>query len=213
MTGFLDHLAGMAVGASPPGAAHLSVPPRFAPAAPASVEAEPRPEPLGTGRAVAFPAPRSAAQPPTRDPAPSIPAFRAAPDRPEVPAPAPTATHRPSPARPAPVFLIEPRSAEPPAAALGPPPGIVTPEFPAKAQPYADLPEHRSRAAPLDPHVLAGRMVAPSQPRPVIHVTIDRIDVRAPAPSRPVVTPRRARTAASVSLADYLHQGGKPASG
>jgi len=57
---------------------------------------------------------------------------------------------------------------------------------------------------PLSATALAGRALAPTAPPPVVHVTIDRIDVRAPAaPARPSAAPRRAR-APSVSLGDYL---------
>jgi hypothetical protein len=82
-----------------------------------------------------------------------------------------------------------------------------------------------SAAAPRDgaapPHVprrpmsapaLAERHAAAAEPRPVVHVTIDRIDVRAPAaPARPAAAPRARNAAPSVSLADYLRQGGAKA--
>jgi hypothetical protein len=59
---------------------------------------------------------------------------------------------------------------------------------------------------------LAERHAAAAEPRPVVHVTIDRIDVRAPAaPARPAAAPRARNAAPSVSLADYLRQGGAKA--
>lgn len=62
--------------------------------------------------------------------------------------------------------------------------------------------------SPMSEAALALRSTSPSQPpRPVIHVTIDRIEVRAPAsaPSAPSPVPQRTTTS-SVSLGDYLRQ-------
>ena len=58
---------------------------------------------------------------------------------------------------------------------------------------------------PLSPAAVAERSVAKADARPVIHVTIDRIEVRAPAEPQapPPRTPGRAR---SVSLTDYLRR-------
>ena len=63
---------------------------------------------------------------------------------------------------------------------------------------------------PMSAPALAERhAAAAAEPRPVVHVTIDRIDVRAPAaPARPAAAPRARNAAPSVSLADYLRQGG-----
>lgn len=61
---------------------------------------------------------------------------------------------------------------------------------------------------PMSEPALAARHIATAEPRPVVHVTIDRIDVRAPAaPPRPAPATRSRNTAPSVSLADYLRQG------
>ena len=61
---------------------------------------------------------------------------------------------------------------------------------------------------PLSDAALAARSAqAVPPPRPIVHVTIDRIEVRAPAPSaRPTpAAPQRSATP-SVSLGDYLRQ-------
>jgi hypothetical protein len=83
----------------------------------------------------------------------------------------------------------------------------------------ADAPNARtaqptSPATPLSAAALAARMPARSEAPPVVHVTIDRIDVRAaPTPARAPSTPRVRHGAPSVSLADYLRAGSKPPSG
>jgi hypothetical protein len=65
-------------------------------------------------------------------------------------------------------------------------------------------------SAPLSAAALAERP-APAAAPPVIHVTIDRIEVRAPAASRPAAAPARSRAhAASVSLTDYLRRSRNP---
>ncbi|WP_422003444.1 hypothetical protein [Reyranella sp.] len=63
-----------------------------------------------------------------------------------------------------------------------------------------------TRAAPLSAAAVAGRTVAAVRdPAPVIHVTIDRLDVRAPARAEPVRS--RPRPQPTVSLSDYLRDG------
>ena len=65
-------------------------------------------------------------------------------------------------------------------------------------------------SAPLSAAALTERP-APAAAPPVIHVTIDRIEVRAPAASRPAAAPARSRAhAASVSLTDYLRRSRNP---
>lgn len=61
---------------------------------------------------------------------------------------------------------------------------------------------------PLSEAALAARNTqAASAPRPIVHVTIDRIEVRAPAtPSKPAPAPPPRAAAPSVSLGDYLRQ-------
>jgi hypothetical protein len=61
--------------------------------------------------------------------------------------------------------------------------------------------------SPLREQLRAQRQVA-EQPSaaPIVHVTIDRIDVRAPAPTQTALSPPKARRAASQSLTDYLRQ-------
>lgn len=62
-----------------------------------------------------------------------------------------------------------------------------------------------TRAAPLSPAVVAGRVMAVREQAPVIHVTIDRLDVRAPARAEPAR--QRPRPQPTVSLSDYLREG------
>ena len=65
---------------------------------------------------------------------------------------------------------------------------------------------------PLSSGAVAARVVPPAEIRPVIHVTIDRIDVRAPSgPERASSRPRH-RSHSSGSLTDYLRtrQTGRP---
>ena len=67
------------------------------------------------------------------------------------------------------------------------------------------LPQTAMVSAPLSAAAVAERKATQTNPRPVIHVTIDRIEVRAPAATRPASRPARTReTAPTVSLKDYL---------
>lgn len=50
------------------------------------------------------------------------------------------------------------------------------------------------------------QVTEPPSAAPIVHVTIDRIDVRAPAATQPASPPPKARRAASQSLMDYLRQ-------
>lgn len=82
------------------------------------------------------------------------------------------------------------------------------PPLPEAAAPAAALPAPRlaPTPGPLSAAALAQRPLAAPAP-PVIHVTIDRLDVRLPTPApapAAVAAPRRA--AATLPLADYLRQ-------
>src|SRR5262249_43812568 len=61
-------------------------------------------------------------------------------------------------------------------------------------------------AAPLSEGVVASRPAMVRDEQPVVHVTIDRIEVRAAEPPRRRPEPRRSRPQPSVSLADYLRE-------
>lgn len=75
------------------------------------------------------------------------------------------------------------------------------------SDPTAARPAPPKPSAPLSDQALASRSVPVAPARPVIQVTIDRIDVRAPAaPQRPAAVKRPAQEP-SVSLADYLRPG------
>lgn len=61
---------------------------------------------------------------------------------------------------------------------------------------------------PLSEAAVASRVSTAPAPRPVVRVSIDRIEVRAPAAKpAPAPAPRARAAAPSVSLADYLRQG------
>ena len=112
----------------------------------------------------------------------------------ETPAPAPVA---------APIIAAPERLHLPPAASLQ------LTEFGPIA--IATRPAAAIRA-PLSEFALAERSAQTEEPRPIVHVTIDRIEVRAvAAPPRPAPPPRSRSAAPSVSLGDYLRQRpGKP---
>jgi hypothetical protein len=64
-------------------------------------------------------------------------------------------------------------------------------------------------SAPLSESALAARTEIAQPPAPVIHLTIDRIDVRPSAPARPAAAGRRARSEPSVTLAELLGGGSR----
>ena len=231
MKGFLESLAAVALGSEPIGAARLSQPSRFAPASSAigawpgdfeaAREANSGP-PLGaivTDHSPDPPTPqRSAAQ----FPKPMTSVERRKEPRADEPfapaAPNPAAAHAPRLAR-NPDNGAGPARPNPPrdnAGALG---AIGEDHRPSGAervlsalQVAARLPLNDplstggARAAPLSRGIVAGREMAARDERPVIHVTIDRIDVRAPLAPKAASEPRRSRPQPTMSLADYLRE-------
>ena len=165
-------------------------PPRLQRAHPAPAEAVP-----AVQRTVLHPVPVTAAQPGTGA---AAPARHAPPRDPMPPAqpnpPAAKVDGASAPARREAVARGEP--AVPPA----------RPRAAASATPAATRPAIAPPIAnPLSPRTVAARAQAAEPPRPVIHVTIDRIDVRTPAAPARAPAPAKPRAAApSVSLADYL---------
>lgn len=87
------------------------------------------------------------------------------------------------------------------------------------APPTAPLLADRSRPAldvrpPLRESAVAQRAVLPQAEKPaVVHVTIDRVDVRAPSPAVERRSSPRKRSASTVSLDDYLRQRERPRGG
>jgi hypothetical protein len=67
--------------------------------------------------------------------------------------------------------------------------------------------------APLSPAAVATRAAQQTNHRPVIHVTIDRIDVRAPASPPPALPARRGAAAPRTSLSEYLRGGSRSGGG
>jgi hypothetical protein len=75
----------------------------------------------------------------------------------------------------------------------------------ANAAPLGNTNGPAVRHEPMSAAALAARNSQPAEQRPIIHVTIDRIDVRAPAaPARPAPAPRARTATPTVSLGDYL---------
>lgn len=214
MSGFLANLAGLALGVSHPGAARLALPPRFGGgiATDTGLEAGAVVQAI-TGSAAAMPAPDRApkGQPANSvvqshesvQPAPRMP-FRS--DEEVVRGSAtgldqaaPAAAVQPSTAeRPhmlaIPVSRQQPKPFERRAAAEAP--RAVAPPLPTSPTP--------ARSAPISQAALASRVTAVRQPRPVVSITIDRIEVRAPRETLPQPALRRPKPEPSQSLADYL---------
>jgi hypothetical protein len=227
--GFLDHLAGMALGAKPSSAARPSLPSRFAasPFAGSSqgleaIEQTPSAVPAPRAQAEAVHGPRRVATPPapverqgmaspaagrSRVPPPAEPraaeiqSVRQDGNAPQL-SPPPSIADRVE--RRPPVEMSSPAVVEP-AAWTQPPPGAHSRPVP----PYLAVevfPERPvTRAAPLSAAMVAGRATAVREQAPVVHVTIDRLDVRAPAQAEPAR--QRPRAQPTVSLSDYLRQG------
>jgi hypothetical protein len=132
-------------------------------------------------------------------------AIASQPIRPEVGSP-------PPPPSPSIVTVVEPRSPpEKSSAVIGESPerSQAVPAAQRLAVTHTEMQVHReaevTRAAPLSPAVIAGRAMAVREQAPVINVTIDRLDVRAPARAEPAR--QRPRTQPTVSLSDYLREG------
>ena len=237
--GFLAHLAGLARGVAPAGAARVSLPPRFAASAPAPgwpfgeiVDAGQGASPSGTagGQPVSETMQRIETiatlsrswGPEERRDEPAV----AIPDRPIPPPSRPRPTQSEVRANetalqpPATPARDEARSPDPALAAARS--GSTATPLPRPLGSPADSASGASRsskgegrfeassriASPLSDAVVASRPRAPREERPVIHVTIDRLEVRAPAASKVVAERRKPRPLPSQSLADYLRGGG-----
>ncbi len=95
-----------------------------------------------------------------------------------------------------PVAQPEPPVEQPPRAAK---PALAVPAGPMEVQ----RPAPWQAAQPLTEAAVAGRAQS-RPPAPIVHVTIDRIDLRAPAEPKPAAPERRPRPQPSVSLSEYL---------
>ena len=217
MTGFFHHLAGLAVGAKAAGVAQLSLPPRFAPSASPLAEGNDEPvqkagQPAGSlqfrpgdGQPVvreagtvrttmsnAGPSDRSNAATPLRDPAngethslPLASAHGANEPSMDVRRQVEVVTGREVPALSRPMMVMP---------SMVPGEAVEEPAF------RKPIP-----SPPLSTAAVAARAASVERvERPVVHVTIDRIDVRPAASPKPRVEQRRPRPQATVSLADYL---------
>ena len=242
MTGFLEHLAGKALGLSPVSAARPFLPSRFAQARshnggdftevdggestlPSHNPSEPLAPAQATSRTGTHETVGQARQWSAPDlesdqhSAPAVGAVR------EL-----AAEMRPARHTEVPVRNVPPRAADavdaPPSPAAGPerfaePDPAPRPERPLTAAaavppavraPLALVGQPAARvqgaSTPLTEAAVAGRSQTTPAKAPVVHVTIDRIDVRAPAAARPGAAERRPRPQPSVSLSDYLGGGG-----
>lgn len=83
-------------------------------------------------------------------------------------------------------------------------PAATAPVLPVVAMPPA--PPRETRAAPLSATVMSNRISTARDDRPVIEVTIDRIEVRAPPADKPGPSARRQRPEPTVSLSEYLRR-------
>jgi hypothetical protein len=118
------------------------------------------------------------------------------------------AADRLSAARTDPRRMADPGTVSP---ASRPPISAVTFAAPPMSVPVGGSPTFAHKiSAPLTTAAIAGRARVATAGAPVVHVTIDRIDMRAPAAARTAPPERRPRPQPSVSLADYLG-GGKGA--
>jgi len=240
MTGFLNRLAGMALGERGANAAYVSLPPRFLPPA-ATIAERPHDQPLegqATDRSESVP-PEPLLQPPRRVRGAS---YRESPGEtlhtnPEFPRAISLTASLPlchSPQEHSPSRLnasgadiarapeVRPPSARElpvaPSAVVAPPQTVAASRFDASTAgrtaiastsllPILPSSRPEARAAPLSDTAVASRMSTPHDERPVIHVTIDRIDVRAPAPDKLSTAMRRPRAEPAVSLSEYLRRG------
>lgn len=73
----------------------------------------------------------------------------------------------------------------------------------------AVAPSAKAQFAPLSPTAVAARSTHERHARPVVHVTIDRIEVRASSPPQAPPPARRRATAPRVSLSEYLRAGAR----
>jgi len=213
---FLAHLVGMALGSPSPGAARLSLPPRFAQAQAATIEtsalSETPEQPAAAGSALAShttdanlglarsdqPHQTRGAPidyPPAGDPSPQVAlplrALNAAipsvlKDLPPTREANATAFHNfaAPQARPQSSGVVAPTLAPAGDAGTAKPPG--------------------ARSSPLSAATMGARNVSPNLERPIINVTIDRLELRAPSSPKPNPEPRRAMAQPTLSLSEYL---------
>lgn len=241
MTGFLNRLAGMALGERGANAAYVSLPPRFVPPAVAlterphdqSLEGEATDRSKSASPEPLLQPPRRARRTPDREsPGEAPPTNTALPRAATLSSPLSLTSqeHSPSsldasgtdnaPSEQASEVRMPGARAQSvaPSGVVAPPQTAAASRFDASAAGRTaiaptsllpTLPASRpdARAAPLSDTAVASRMGTPRDERPVIHVSIDRIDVRAPAPDKPGTAVRRPRAEPAVSLSEYLRRG------
>jgi hypothetical protein len=225
VTGFVDRLAAMALGTPQPGAARVALPPRFLPPSGAAPfdqpdtlpgdDPAPVPQPPRSAKPQISPRPITAQISPPRSAAHDAGTLTrtvevaAARPRVETASPLHPLATASSPAEggnleaaPAAMPPAPPVTRMAPRPAAAPAPRDLTP---ARLRPVAPILSAADRIAPpLSDVSVASRIAQPRDERPVVHVTIDRIDVRAPPAAKPEPTARRARPQPAVSLTEYL---------
>lgn len=233
--GFLAHLAGLARGETPMGAARVSLPPRFAEAG--AVAGQPFAEVVDEGRAASV---ESASRQPSRDPmqrieTPPMPSRSWGPEeRRDEPGVSMGSRPIPPPSTDAPTRHVDlPEEAgqrRPAARSIADGRGQNRVAVPAQvgtrtatqSRPLslsADNAPSSERlsgdgassvpasVAPLSDAAVASRPRASREAPPVIEVMIDRLDVRAPVVPKAAADRRKSRPLPSQSLADYLRGG------
>lgn len=233
MMGFLDHLAGMALGAKPAAAARPSLPSRFVSPSPAfrgsgqgfgAVEQTGPPTNVVRDRqasnreAARAVSPLVAGRGPEGQASKKSPA-RTAPHQVEAHA---SVSRSPLQGVARPLLwrqLVDPERemrsdigisspvVNGPAAQSQPALIATSPPFPPRTPLAAPSLRSVTRAAPLSDAVVAGRAMSVREEGAVIHVTIDRLDVRAPASPKIAAERRRPQSQPTVSLSDYLREG------
>lgn len=222
MSGFLANLAGLALGQPSASAARLSLPPRFSGGG--QIDADTGPEQVETTSAT--PATRSPPAAPVVQaeiqrqmfPTPIVEAAQMPSSQSrEGPAPrktlqakGPTETSSSFEHKleghlaPAPLYPIEQTEV------VRPKIEAVASNQPSRVQRTEKIVRHvhqdspRPQTSPLGQAALANRTVVEREPRPVVNVIIDRIEVRARREAQQSQASRRAKPQPSVSLADYL---------
>jgi hypothetical protein len=224
MSGFLANLAALASGTPQPGAARLALPARFAASdavqpvveevATTTQAADMQPDVPSTGTRVTggdtplpghrtrLPSVEQVTRPAADPLSPQQQTSRPSSERRAV---AETPARRPAPSG----HDLSARTDASAEQSVSMPP--LHPREDQSAQPAASLQRALparapvTHPAPLSEAAVAGRTTADRGMRPIVHVTIDRIDVRAPREaSKAGPAPRRAKPESSVSLADYL---------
>ena len=227
MSHFLDRLATLALGPADPSAARSSLPPRFAARSDTPLQRSPpiadeKAAPVAVAGPIATANTAGARRPPlqkigdlakspkTIDLTGETVGLTANPNQVHAPHSSEAASRQAPPsAQSAPAAQLAPRSAVAPLSLSSILEAVSQATARRQQNPAArnfESPPPAVRAAPLDEAVLANRAQVNTAPAPAINVTIDHIEVRAPAKEKPPAA-ARPRREPMVSLSDYLRGG------